>query len=41
MSSVIFFCNVFGVHEDPVDETLTCRSDTWALSEACVSAMCG
>ena len=35
------FCNVFGGYEDPIDEILAYRSETWTLSEACVSTVCG
>ena len=41
MSNVISFCIVFGGYEDPVDEILACRTDTWTLLAACVSGVCG
>ena len=37
MSNFISFCNIFGGYEDPVDEILACRTDTWTLSAECVS----
>ena len=40
MLHVISCCNIFGGYEDPVDELIACRTDTWTLMAACVSGMC-